>query len=181
MDNFNHDDYTSIYDGKQASAGLAGRDVRSSSVEHLDRLKSKLGALTTQYRTLDHVLSQQQAMALGQEVGHTMGNANDTQVGGSHYQDINATGVCPHCRGEIQHWDWAGRLPGLEYAATKYLSRWRLKQPLDSLKKVLHYVQKIIEQNFPDVRVTITVESLAEVPEATRPVDGIFGTAAKVK
>lgn len=77
-------------------------------------------------------------------------SANDSQVGGDHYQGKDAAiGKCPNCGGPIQHWDWAASLRGLEYAATKYLARWQQKDGLNSLKKVMHYTQKIIETHFP--------------------------------
>jgi hypothetical protein len=85
-------------------------------------------------------------------------NANARQEGGSHYRGEEAVGRCPHCRGEIQHWDVAAPLRGLEYAATKYLWRWRIKGGLESLKKAIHYTQKLIEIHFPGtvVRVSYT-------------------------
>jgi hypothetical protein len=83
--------------------------------------------------------------------------ANDGMVGGNHYRIPDAEGKCPHCRKAIQHWDWAYNLRGLEYAATKYIARWRAKGGLESLKKAIHYIQKIIEINFPWATVTITI------------------------
>ena len=74
--------------------------------------------------------------------------ANARQVGGTHYKD--ATGMCPHCRKEIQHWDLFGQLPGLIYAATKYLIRHRGKGGKESLLKAKHYIDKIIEQEYPE-------------------------------
>jgi hypothetical protein len=86
-------------------------------------------------------------------------SANDTQVGGDHYQSKEAAvGICPKCYGPIQHWDWAQSLKGLEYAATKYLGRWHLKDGLKSLMKVMHYTQKIIETHFPHVKVKLEFE-----------------------
>lgn len=82
--------------------------------------------------------------------------ANSHMVGGSHYKLPDATGQCPHCRRQIEHWDWSFNLRGLEYAATKYIARWRDKgDPLDNLKKAIHYVQKIIEIHFPGVVVHV--------------------------
>lgn len=81
--------------------------------------------------------------------------ANDTMVGGNHYKISEATGNCPKCGSTIEHWDWAHNLRALEYASTKYLARWRTKGGLESLKKVIHYVQKLIEIHFPDVVVTV--------------------------
>lgn len=75
--------------------------------------------------------------------------------GGTHYKNPDATGTCPHCKRPIEHWDWAYNLRGLEYAATKYIARWRNKGGLESLKKAIHYIQKIVEIHFPEVAVTI--------------------------
>lgn len=75
--------------------------------------------------------------------------ANDRQVGGDHYK--NSTGQCPHCGGEVQHWDLFGKLPGLVYAATKYIIRHRDKKGKEDLQKAKHYIDKIIEQEYPDV------------------------------
>jgi hypothetical protein len=72
---------------------------------------------------------------------------NDRQVGGLHY------------RSGYQHWDWAIDmcLGPIEYAATKYMSRWWKKhgpvKGLEDVEKAKHYVQKIkssfIEKRYP--------------------------------
>lgn len=62
-------------------------------------------------------------------------SANETQVGGTHY------------KAGFQHWDLVWVL-GLNYfvgQATKYLSRWRLKNGLQDLKKALHFADKYLE------------------------------------
>ena len=65
-------------------------------------------------------------------------NANDTQVGGSHYNKHD---------GEVQHWDWviASNVPYTLGCATKYLFRWRDKNGIEDLKKARHYIQKTID------------------------------------
>lgn len=68
--------------------------------------------------------------------------ANDRQVGGTHYQDGAAR--CPGCHMELQHWDIAvmfnlGYLVGV---ATKYLFRFRSKDGLRDLDKAIHYIEK---------------------------------------
>lgn len=88
--------------------------------------------------------------------------ANDIQVGGEHYQ--HATGICPHCRKTVQHWDLYGPQPYLEGAATKYITRWRGKHGLASLEKAVHFVQKIIEQNFPDYELRFSVQKREAEP-----------------
>lgn len=61
--------------------------------------------------------------------------ASDRQVGGNHYE------------AEVQHWDYAVRseTPNLEYAASKYVARWRNKNGVQDLEKAIHYLEKRIE------------------------------------
>ena len=61
--------------------------------------------------------------------------ASDHQVGGNHYE------------AEVQHWDYAVRseTPNLEYAASKYVARWRNKNGVQDLEKAIHYLEKRIE------------------------------------
>lgn len=63
-------------------------------------------------------------------------NANDNQVGGSHYA------------AEYQHWDFVEdlKLPYLLAQITRYVTRWRKKNGLEDVRKALHYVQKEREQ-----------------------------------
>lgn len=65
--------------------------------------------------------------------------ANDRQVGGTHYQD--AHGTCPHCGGDIQHWDLYGNLPYLVGQATKYATR--QKNGLQDILKAVHFLEKL--------------------------------------
>lgn len=78
----------------------------------------------------------------------TSSQANDRQVGGSHYKDVE--GICPHCKGKIQHWDLYAKSPYLIGNATKYITRALLKNGLQDVEKAMHYIQKIIEVFFPD-------------------------------
>lgn len=64
---------------------------------------------------------------------------DDPQIGGNHYR-----------RGKYQHWDLVATLGWgyFEGNATKYVARWRFKgQPLEDLKKALHYHNKFIENS----------------------------------
>mgnify|MGYP003630731335 CR=1 FL=1 len=63
--------------------------------------------------------------------------ANDTQVGGTHYQ-----------KSDYQHWDWVpdNRIGYLEGAFTKYLIRWRDKDGIKDLNKARHFLIKLIEK-----------------------------------
>jgi hypothetical protein len=65
-----------------------------------------------------------------------------TQIGGTHYKDNS--GVCPHCGGEIQHWDLYGKQPYLEGCIAKYVTRWRSKNGLQDLLKAKHFLEKLI-------------------------------------
>lgn len=60
-------------------------------------------------------------------------HANDRQVGGEHYKS------------KYQHWDWSidVKLGPLEYAASKYVSRWWKKNGVQDVEKAKHYVQKV--------------------------------------
>ena len=62
-------------------------------------------------------------------------SANETQVGGAHYQ-------LP-----IQPWDFiiANGLGFLEGNAIKYITRWRQKGGVEDLRKARHYLDKLIE------------------------------------
>jgi uncharacterized protein DUF3310 len=65
--------------------------------------------------------------------------ANQRQVGGSHYRETEVKG--------LQHWDLV-HLYGWDYfqgQITKYLMRWRKKNGIQDLEKASHYLQKYIE------------------------------------
>ena len=64
-------------------------------------------------------------------------SANNTQVGGTHYQ----SGDKP------QHWDIVA-MHDLDYfqgQITKYVMRWKKKNGLQDLQKAMHFLQKYIE------------------------------------
>lgn len=70
--------------------------------------------------------------------------ANDRQVGGTHYQD--ATGRCPHCGGDIQHWDLYAGQPYLVGQTTKYATR--QKNGFEDLQKAAHFLEKLAETRY---------------------------------
>lgn len=70
--------------------------------------------------------------------------ANDRQVGGKHYRE--ATGTCPHCGGDIQHWDLYADAPYLVGQVTKYVTR--EKNGVEDLEKALHFLQKLAETRY---------------------------------
>ena len=68
-------------------------------------------------------------------------SANDTQVGGKHYQS------------KTQHWDIVAEhdLDYFQGCITKYIFRWKKKGGLQDLLKARHYLDKYIElQQEPD-------------------------------
>lgn len=69
-------------------------------------------------------------------------SANDRQVGGDHYRKVP---------GE-QHWDRVYRLFGPGYfvgCATKYVERYKLKEGKKDLEKAIHFIEKLIELEYP--------------------------------
>ena len=64
-------------------------------------------------------------------------NANDNQVGGTHYKS------------GFQHWDYveAMALPYLLAQITRYAARWRKKNGMEDLQKAIHYAQKQVEKH----------------------------------
>lgn len=74
--------------------------------------------------------------------------ANDKQVAGTHYSAV--VGNCPHCGGEIQHWDLYAKAPYLIGQATKYITRAIFKNGRQDIDKGLHFIQKILEVYFPE-------------------------------
>lgn len=69
-------------------------------------------------------------------------SANDKQIGGDHYDKS----------GE-QHWDRMFRLYGRGYfvgCSTGYIERYHLKNGRQDLEKAIHFIQKLIELEYPD-------------------------------
>lgn len=66
-------------------------------------------------------------------------SVNSRQEGGEHYQ--------PKFKDGVQHWDYTTAIgaEGLEYAASKYVARWKRKDGVIALKKALHYIEKRME------------------------------------
>jgi hypothetical protein len=79
--------------------------------------------------------------------------ANDKQIGGGHY------------RKPVQHWDWAQYLPYLEGNCTKYVGRHDSKHGIEDLKKAVHYIQKIIERDYPGFVLEWDLTSQEEIIE----------------
>lgn len=67
-----------------------------------------------------------------------MSGANDVQVGGNHYKQFRG----------YEPWDvvLAWNLGYLDGTALKYISRWRHKGGVDDLRKAMHFLAKLIEE-----------------------------------
>ncbi len=74
-------------------------------------------------------------------------SANDHQVGGEHYR-----------KAPVSHWDWAQYKDYLVGAATKYLDRHEDKGGIISIGKALHYIQKLVERDYPGYELTFTLK-----------------------
>lgn len=127
-----------------------GMDSKTAMDLHKAELAKRAAEFDSRFVPLSHI---------------SAGAANSRQEGGAHYSSTDAVGTCPHCHKDLQHWDWSHNLRGLEYAITKYIARWREKDRLESLKKAIHYTQKLIEIHFPEVtvRVEYSNKSVREV------------------
>lgn len=76
-----------------------------------------------------------------------MTDPNERQVGGNHYR-----------QGSMQHWDLMAQL-GLDWFtanATKYLSRWALRNGAQDLEKALHYLQKALSLGMEQPRLDVS-------------------------
>ena len=72
--------------------------------------------------------------------------ANDQQIDGDHYQTA-----------KVQHWDWAQYKDYLVGAATKYLDRHKDKGGIKSVTKSMHYIQKLVERDYPEYELVFEV------------------------
>jgi len=75
-------------------------------------------------------------------------SANEKQVDGNHYQTART-----------QHWDWAQWKCYLVGAATKYLDRHKDKGGIKSVEKSVHYIQKLVERDYPDYELVFEIRS----------------------
>ena len=74
-----------------------------------------------------------------EDVGNLADDANDRQIGGSHYKGQ-----------PVEHWDFVmmHEIPYMEAQIIKYVMRWREKGGRKDLEKAQHFLQKLIE-NYP--------------------------------
>jgi hypothetical protein len=97
-------------------------------------------------------------------------SANDTQVGGSHYNQ----------HGALQHWDVVAhfKLDYFQGQITKYVMRWRDKGGVDDLKKARHFLDKYIELEEAKLpKVTETPGSLTVHAKPSDIFGNVFGNA----
>lgn len=83
-----------------------------------------------------------------------MASANERQVGGTHYTDS--------AKGGEQHWDMMWRLYREAWFVgniTKYILRYRNKNGIEDLKKIRHYLDKLIELEEADAAKRIPTTS----------------------
>lgn len=88
-------------------------------------------------------------------------SANDKQVGGEHYKN----------EGE-QHWDRIYRLYGRGYfvgCATKYIERYDKKNGKQDLEKAIHFIEKLIELEYP-------LKEHTTVPEAQMAIQAMISS-----
>ena len=81
--------------------------------------------------------------------------ANEDQIGGQHYKT------------PVEHWDWAQYLPYLEGVATKYIGRHMKKGKEQDLRKAMHFIEKIYERDYPEIKLEWSVSKVAQEGEAT--------------
>lgn len=70
------------------------------------------------------------------------------QVGGNHY--FKAGSKCPHCQGNLMHWDYAAGLPYLDAQISKYIDRHQDKGGFQDLLKSLMYWEKAVKHYYPE-------------------------------
>lgn len=92
--------------------------------------------------------------------------ANDKQVDGKHYQ-----------RTPTQHWDWAQHKCYLVGASTKYLDRHddpngpEHKTGIKAVDKAVHYLQKLVERDYPEYELVFEVRRKQTNAEAIMKAD----------
>ena len=105
--------------------------------------------------------------------------ANETQVGGTHYQAV------------IQTWDYilSHDLGFLEGNIIKYVTRYRKKNGVQDLEKALHYLNKLIEVEHDRLQHTHTDTNCPDEPDEKAVAEkqhrsgprNVFGDAGRVQ
>jgi hypothetical protein len=72
-----------------------------------------------------------------------MSNSLDTQVGGSHYLEMKIQPV---------EYIMANGLGFIEGSVIKYVSRHKRKDGIKDLKKAIHFLQILIEKEYPETK-----------------------------
>lgn len=102
--------------------------------------------------------------------------ANERQVGGSHYKSM-----------PLEHWDLSvlyGWDP-FQYQITKYVMRWRDKNGIQDLEKVVHFAQKYVEIEKLRAEGNLTIElvrsTLARLMKEAHESDAAAEHAASIR
>lgn len=101
------------------------------------------------------------------------------QIGGTHYSAQQAR--CPHCFGNIAHWDLFAKAGYLVGNATKYLARYGLKpgeDQMENLLKARSYLDKQIEVLVMERR--LEADQTLQNPPSKR-IQGVKGRKGLVK
>lgn len=86
-------------------------------------------------------------------------SANDVQHGGTHYK-----------KHKIQVWDFilANNIGYMEGSAIKYLCRWQDKGGVQDLKKAVHFIERLIEEQEQQEKTSMPGEWIKVTNEANK-------------
>ena len=114
------------------------RDIYSAAIRNESRVMKDRAAKEARARKKAKLFG----VLYGSKIADDQVNAVVAQVGGDHYS--KTSGLCPHCGGEIQHWDLVARHPYLEAQISKYIVRWQEKGREEDLNKARSYFDKLV-------------------------------------
>lgn len=144
VDYIRYHNLTRVAYGQQIPTRMVSCDGKPSVVVDLGYRIPDLGVAPPKSCLVGTVHSQPPEMAIKTRGSVNYMHANEWQVGGQHYR--KATGKCPHCKGEIQHWDLYAEQPYLVGQITKYVTR--QKNGLQDVEKAMHFLQKLAEERY---------------------------------
>jgi hypothetical protein len=67
--------------------------------------------------------------------------ASGYQIGGRHYSDMKM---------QVTEFTWLNKLDGLQHSVIKYICRFRKKGGYEDLLKAKHYIDLLIEWEYPE-------------------------------
>lgn len=103
-------------------------------------------------------------------------SATSTQVGGTHYKDMPIQPI---------EFITKNKLGYIEGCILKYICRHRAKNGREDLEKAKHYIEMLMEMEYPDEWRTLAVGEIAESGDEVcidgkwEPVDGMIGYTVK--